>query len=143
MRSEAQYAFASRCAFSSCSRSLNEPTTVILVRTGEAKCVRMTPISILAEPAHCKISLSPDLRLLQFRCQENTPEVCFLKGAMGASRPLLRPLKVGCVRHVVSNHRRFGPAWADTPLGPVSVWPQSLRAVVNILLTSRYPMWVG
>ena len=33
--------------------------------------------------------------------------------------------------------------WADTPLGPPETWPQSLRTVVRILLTSRYQMWMG
>ncbi len=33
--------------------------------------------------------------------------------------------------------------WADTPLGPADAWPQSLRTVVRILLTSRYQMWMG
>lgn len=33
--------------------------------------------------------------------------------------------------------------WGSTALGPVASWPQSLRTVINILLTSRYPMWVG
>src|SRR5580692_6546635 len=33
--------------------------------------------------------------------------------------------------------------WADTPLGPAEAWPQSLRTVVRILLTSRYQMWMG
>ena len=33
--------------------------------------------------------------------------------------------------------------WAKTPLGPVETWPQSLRTVVRILLTSRYAMWMG
>jgi len=33
--------------------------------------------------------------------------------------------------------------WADTPLGPPESWPQSLRTVVRILLTSRYAMWMG
>jgi len=33
--------------------------------------------------------------------------------------------------------------WADTPLGPRDFWPQSLRSVVDILLTSRYAMWMG
>ena len=33
--------------------------------------------------------------------------------------------------------------WAQTPLGPVETWPQSLRTVVRILLTSRYAMWMG
>lgn len=33
--------------------------------------------------------------------------------------------------------------WASTPLGPVDDWPQSLRTAVNILLASRFPMWMG
>ncbi len=33
--------------------------------------------------------------------------------------------------------------WAATPLGPPSRWPQSLRTTVQILLTSRYSMWMG
>ncbi|MFY1594109.1 ATP-binding protein [Micromonospora sp. WMMD737] len=30
--------------------------------------------------------------------------------------------------------------WAATPLGPVDGWPQSLRAAVRMVLSSRYPM---
>ncbi len=33
--------------------------------------------------------------------------------------------------------------WADTSLGPPETWPQSLKTVVRILLTSRYQMWMG
>jgi signal transduction histidine kinase/CheY-like chemotaxis protein len=33
-----------------------------------------------------------------------------------------------------------GLDWAGTPLGAVSGWPQSLRAAVRIVLSSRYPM---
>jgi PAS domain S-box-containing protein len=33
--------------------------------------------------------------------------------------------------------------WAETPLGPNAQWPQSLRTVVNILLSSRYAMWMA
>ena len=33
--------------------------------------------------------------------------------------------------------------WSTTPLGPIDRWPQSLRTVVNILLTSRYAMWMA
>lgn len=33
--------------------------------------------------------------------------------------------------------------WSATPLGPVDRWPQSLKSVVRILLTSRYAMWMG
>jgi signal transduction histidine kinase/DNA-binding response OmpR family regulator len=33
--------------------------------------------------------------------------------------------------------------WAATPLGPPSFWPQSLKTVIRILLTSRYAMWMA
>lgn len=33
--------------------------------------------------------------------------------------------------------------WSQTPLGAVETWPQSLRTVVRIMLTSRYAMWMG
>jgi signal transduction histidine kinase len=37
----------------------------------------------------------------------------------------------------------FQVDWSKTALGPVETWPQSLRTVVRILLTSRYAMWMG
>lgn len=33
--------------------------------------------------------------------------------------------------------------WSATPLGPVESWPQSLKTVVRILLTSRFAMWMS
>lgn len=33
--------------------------------------------------------------------------------------------------------------WSSTPLGPVVSWPQSLRTAVNILLASRFSMWMA
>ena len=33
--------------------------------------------------------------------------------------------------------------WMSTPLGPVEGWPQSLRTAVNILLSSRFSMWMA
>jgi len=33
--------------------------------------------------------------------------------------------------------------WSQTPLGPAAAWPDSLKAVVRILLTSRFPMWMA
>jgi signal transduction histidine kinase/DNA-binding response OmpR family regulator len=33
--------------------------------------------------------------------------------------------------------------WATTPLGPVASWPQSLKSVVRMMLTSRYQMWMA
>ena len=33
--------------------------------------------------------------------------------------------------------------WTKTPLGAVDTWPQSLRTIVRVLLTSRFAMWMG
>ena len=33
--------------------------------------------------------------------------------------------------------------WQKTPLGPPEAWPQSLRATVRIMLTSRFAMWMA
>ena len=33
--------------------------------------------------------------------------------------------------------------WSQTPLGPVSCWPQSLRTAVSLILNSQHPMWIG
>src|SRR4051812_10012235 len=33
--------------------------------------------------------------------------------------------------------------WGATALGPPAAWPHSLRSIVRIVLTSRYPMWLG
>src|SRR5688572_15939677 len=33
--------------------------------------------------------------------------------------------------------------WANSPLGPVETWPQSLKTAVRIMLTSRQPIWLG
>jgi hypothetical protein len=32
--------------------------------------------------------------------------------------------------------------WPTTPLGPIDLWPPSLRTVANILVSSRYQMWM-
>src|ERR1700744_772556 len=33
--------------------------------------------------------------------------------------------------------------WTETSLGAPHLWPQSLRTVVRIVLSSRYQMWMG
>jgi signal transduction histidine kinase len=33
--------------------------------------------------------------------------------------------------------------WASTPLGPFEEWPQSLKTVVRVMLTSRFAMWMS
>ena len=39
--------------------------------------------------------------------------------------------------------RMAAKEWAETPLGLPSSWPQSLRAIVRVMLTSRYAMWMA
>ncbi len=33
--------------------------------------------------------------------------------------------------------------WTATPVGPPEVWPQSLRTIVRVMLTSRFAMWMA
>jgi PAS fold len=33
--------------------------------------------------------------------------------------------------------------WSRTAVGPVDGWPHSVRAVIRLMLTSRYAMWMG
>src|SRR4028119_2049137 len=33
--------------------------------------------------------------------------------------------------------------WAASPLGPLDGWPQSLRTVVSLVLTSKFPMFLA
>ncbi|MFO1151750.1 MAG: response regulator [Alsobacter sp.] len=33
--------------------------------------------------------------------------------------------------------------WSNTPLGPAEAWPQSLKTVIRIMLTSRFAMWMA
>src|SRR5688572_17924355 len=33
--------------------------------------------------------------------------------------------------------------WSQTSLGPVESWPRSLRTCIQIMLTSRQPIWIG
>jgi signal transduction histidine kinase/CheY-like chemotaxis protein len=33
--------------------------------------------------------------------------------------------------------------WSETALGPIATWPQSLKTAVQIMLTSRQPIWLG
>jgi len=32
--------------------------------------------------------------------------------------------------------------WTQTPLAPPERWPQSLKAIVRVMLDSRYAMWM-
>jgi PAS domain S-box-containing protein len=33
--------------------------------------------------------------------------------------------------------------WDATPLGPIALWPASLKTSVSLILNSRHPMWIG
>ena len=40
-------------------------------------------------------------------------------------------------------HDLLAVDWAATPLGPPETWPQSLVTVVQVVLTSRFSMWMA
>ena len=33
--------------------------------------------------------------------------------------------------------------WSATPLGPIAAWPDSLKAIISLMLNSPQPMWLG
>ncbi|HYI76863.1 MAG TPA: histidine kinase, partial [Chryseolinea sp.] len=33
--------------------------------------------------------------------------------------------------------------WSNTPLGAIEFWPRSLKTCIQIMLTSRQPIWIG
>lgn len=60
--------------------------------------------------------------------QEDTPHLNGLTGTMQAVE----------MSQLISSFD-----WAATPLGHVAAWPDSLKAAVRILVTSRFPMWMA
>src|ERR1700754_494429 len=40
-------------------------------------------------------------------------------------------------------HDLLAVDWAATPLGPPESWPRSLASIVQVLLTSRFSMWMA
>ena len=57
-----------------------------------------------------------------------------------AKAPIARPFITGG-GEMGERTRSFD--WAQTPLGPIDHWPQSLKIAVRIMLDSRYAMWLG
>lgn len=47
------------------------------------------------------------------------------------------------LRHGEVGRRLADVDWSATPLGEPDTWPQSLRTVVQVLLASRFPMWLA
>ena len=60
--------------------------------------------------------------------QEDTPQP---HGQTGTMQP-------GAMSELISSYD-----WSSTPLGHVAAWPDSLKAAVRILVTSRFPMWMA
>jgi PAS domain S-box-containing protein len=60
--------------------------------------------------------------------REDTPQPSAQAGTMLPSE----------MSQLISSHD-----WSTTPLGHVAGWPDSLKAAVRILVTSRFPMWMA
>ena len=62
---------------------------------------------------------------------------------MKAARPKSRKFSNRPARIAARSAARRAKNWADSPLGEPAGWPQSLKTVVRIMLTSRYAMWMA
>src|SRR5690242_15647730 len=64
-----------------------------------------------------------------------------IEGIIGTGRTFALPVSGGQASELTRLVKEHD--WSKTPIGSIETWPQSLRTVVNILLTSRYAMWMG
>jgi len=67
------------------------------------------------------------------------PQVGATPGARSQTNPASDWLAGGGeLGQLIRNHD-----WAQTSLGPIQTWPQSLKTVVRVMLTSRFAMWMS
>src|SRR5688572_20392288 len=84
------------------------------------------------------------VRTLFAACRESLqPHRCAVQSAArGRGELMTQPLEFltggGDVGALMRTHD-----WSTSPLGPPASWPQSLRAVVSLILQSRFPMFVA
>lgn len=72
-----------------------------------------------------KLFENPDSKTVERTTEEIAPSPRWLRGG-GALGKLVREFD-----------------WTKTPLGAIEGWPQSLKTVVRVLLTSRFAMWMS
>src|SRR5580704_15664634 len=112
-------------------RSALPNTEVILVSQNESSVVQRQAVEVDARAFVAKSNIANDLipaidRVTQNRKLE--PPQAGARSVFGESE----------MSRLVAEHD-----WSSTALGPIDKWPTSLKNVVNLMLNSQHPMWIG
>ena len=111
-------------------RSALPNTEVILVSQNESSVVRRQAIEVDARAFVPKSNIANDLIPAIDRVTRNRqPE--------SASAPQ------NVFGDTEMSRRVAEFDWSTTPIGPIDSWPTSLKNVVNLMLNSQHPMWIG
>ena len=111
-------------------RSALPNTEVILVSQNESSVVRRQAIEVDARAFVPKSNIANDLIPAIDRVTRNRqPE------AASAPQNVFGDTEMS--RRVAEFD------WSTTPIGPIDSWPTSLKNVVNLMLNSQHPMWIG
>ncbi len=111
-------------------RSALPGTEVILVSQNESTVVQRQAVEVDARAFVAKSNIANDLIPAIDRVARNRPPepVRALQSVFGDSEMSRRVAEYD---------------WSTTPLGPIESWPTSLKNVVNLMLNSQHPMWIG
>jgi PAS domain S-box-containing protein len=112
---------------------------VVIITQNDPVIARTQAAAVGAKAIITKNQLSQDLLSTMERVAENRdfePADPLPGGAPAHAKELTRG--GGTLGELVR-----GFDWAQTPLGPIEAWPQSLKTVVRVLLNSRFAMWLG
>jgi PAS domain S-box-containing protein len=112
---------------------------VVIVTQNDPSVARGQAAAVGAEAFITKSELSRDLlTTVEQVAQSGDSELNQRVRANSAPRTEDFPAGGGVVGQLVRDLD-----WSKTPLGPSDAWPQSLKTVIRVLLTSRFAMWMG
>lgn len=111
---------------------------VVMISQNEPQLVRQQAAEVEAQGCVSKIDLMQDL-------VPTLESVCQGKSRREQIRPQgkwVPPTEWLCGGGTLGKLiREFD--WANTALGPMENWPDSLKTSVNLMLNSQHPMWIG
>jgi signal transduction histidine kinase/DNA-binding response OmpR family regulator len=113
-------------------RSALPHTEVILVSQNESSVVQRQAVEVDARAFVAKSNIANDLIPAIDRVTQNRKRE---PARPAAARPVFGESEMS---RLVAEYD-----WSSTPLGPIDKWPTSLKNVVNLILNSQHPMWVG
>jgi len=112
---------------------------VVIVTQNDASVARSQAAAVGAKAVVTKAQLSRDLLSTVERVAENRDsQIDQPLPAQDSANAKELTRGGGALGQLI---REFD--WAKTPLGPIDGWPQSLKTVVRMLLTSRFAMWMS